>query len=301
MNNADDASFCSRCGSPLRENRQPAPAASNEPVVDDDKKTMRMETHPNEPAAGGVTLHDCGYPLLPGTQVCPKCHRPVAGAPTMGAPTSPSSSPSTISDAKKTVVISNPAQQMQGAVPKVTERFVYPDSEGTMRQPDQGGSAKVTERFVYPESEGTMRQPDQGSSAKKTERFVSPGYQGGGVNKKTVNIHQVQQAPRVRETEPVVVPRCSLKPLARAGETEALPAKRDFENAKVILNRQNTDPENFSITSQQQALLTFENGKWYIEDKSAYKTTYIRVTKKTELQNGDIVALGDREFEFTTK
>ena len=288
LNNADDAAFCSRCGSPLRENHQAAPMASHEPVVADDKKTMRMENRPDEPVAGGVTMHDCGYPLLPGTQVCPKCHRPVGGA---ANPSSPS--PTSGGDAKKTVVISNPAQQMQGLEPKVTERFVVSEQDGS--------SPKKTERFVYPgDDEGNTRQPDQGSSPKKTERFVSPGYQDGGVNKKTVNIHQIQQTPP-KETQPVVIPRCSLKPLAREGETTALPAKRDYENAKVILSRQNTDPENYSITSQQQAVLTFENGKWYIEDKSNYKTTYIRVTKKTELKNGDIVAMGDREFEFFTK
>lgn len=290
LNNADDAAFCSRCGSPLRENRQVAPAVSAEPVVDDDKKTMRMETRPNETPAGGVTMHDCGYPLLPGMQVCPKCHQPVAGAATPPPP------PPTISDAKKTVVISNPTQPVQDGGPKVTERFA---------SPNQGGyNPKKTERFVTPgNSEGTVDMPQNStpaSSAKKTERFVSPGYQSGGVNKKTVNIHQVQPA-QSRETQPVATPHCSLKPLARTGETTELPAKHDYENAKVVLNRQNTDPENLSITSKQQAVLTFENGKWYIEDKSAYKTTYIRVTQKTELHNGDIVAMGDREFEFSTK
>ena len=290
LNNADDAAFCSRCGSPLRENRQAAPVASADPVVDDDKKTMRMETRPNETPAGGVMTHDCGYPLLPGMQVCPKCHQPVAGAATPPPPPPP------ISDAKKTMVISNPTQPVQESGPKVTERFA---------SPNQGGSnPKKTERFVTPgNSEGTIdmpQNPNPGSSAKKTERFVSPGYQSAGVNKKTVNIHQVPtKAPQ--ETQPVITPRCSLKPLARTGETTELPAKHDFENAKVVLNRQNTDPENLSITSKQQAVLTFENGKWYIEDKSAYKTTYIRVTQKTELHNGDIVAMGDREFEFSTK
>ncbi len=81
----------------------------------------------------------------------------------------------------------------------------------------------------------------------------------------------------------------------------AAPAKHNYQGEEVILNRQNTDPENSTITSRQQALLSFDNGKWYIEDKSAYKTTYIRVTKKTEIKEGDIIGLGDREFEFTTK
>lgn len=287
LNNNEDASFCSRCGSPLKEVRQPVAASgSGTNALDDDKKTIRMENRPDESASGGAMVHDCGYPLLPGVQVCPKCHRPVAGA-----PTPPSS------DAKKTVVISNPTQQSQGAGPKATEQFTVPD---------QGGyNPKKTERFVAPDdSEATVvapQNPNPGASAKRTERIVSTGYQSGGVNKRTVNIHQVQQIPPPRVTEPVYVPYCSLKPLAHEGETTGVPAKREYENSQVILNRQNTDPENYSITSHQQALLVFENGKWYIEDKSAYKTTYIRVTKKTELQNGDIVVLGDREFEFSTK
>ena len=283
FNNVEDAAFCIRCGSPLRENHQAPPAA--ESVIDEDKKTIRMENRPNETASGGAMMHDCGYPLLPGVQVCPKCHRPVAGAP--APPTS---------DEKKTLVISNPAQQSQGAGPKATEQFVAP-SQGDY-------NPKKTVRLDVPgdnAAAGSVTQnPNQGASAKRTERYVTPSYQSDGVNKKTVNIHQVQQA-APRETEPVYIPYCSLKPLAREGETTGVPAKHEYENSKVILNRQNTDPGNFSITSQQQALLVFEDGKWYIEDKSAYKTTYIKVTKKTELQNGDIVVLGDREFEFSTK
>lgn len=248
--------------------------------------------------------HDCGYPLLPGTQVCPKCHKPVAGA------SAPFTTPP-IDDAKKTVVITNPAQQAQGAGPKVTERFATPGQgistpkvTEPVSAPDQGYSnPKKTERFQTPGAEDTvgMNRPyDQQSEAKKTQRFEPSGYQAVGVDKRTVNIRQIQQESKAPETDPVVVPQCSLKPIARMGEM-ASPAKNEYKGGNVILNRQNTDPENPTITSRQQALLTFENGKWYIEDKSAYKTTYIRVTKKTEIQDGDIIGLGDREFEFTTK
>ena len=305
LNNADDAAFCSRCGSPLRENRPAAPAApSVDLAVDDDKKTMRMEVRPNESPAGGMMKHDCGYPLLPGTQVCPKCHKPVAGA-------SASSTTPPIDDAKKTMVITNPAQQVQGADPKATERFVTPGQGVSapkvtqpVSAPDQGYSnPKKTERFQTPGAEDTVgmdRPYNQQDAAKKTQRFEYPGYQQGGVDKRTVNIHQMKQESKACEADPMPEPQCSLKPIARIGEM-ATPAKNEYKGGNVILNRQNTDPENPTITSRQQALLTFENGKWYIEDKSAYKTTYIRVTKKTEIQDGDIIGLGDREFEFTTK
>ena len=181
-----------------------------------------------------------------------------------------------IDDAKKTVVISNPAQQVQGADPKATERFVTPGQGVSapkvtqpVSAPDQGYSnPKKTERFVTSDAEDTVdmnRNHIQQDAVKKTQRFEPSGYQQGGVDKRTVNIRQMKQESKAREADPVVVPQCSLKPIARIGEM-ATPAKNEYK-----------------------------------EDKSAYKTTYIRVTKKTEIQDGDIIGLGDREFEFTTK
>lgn len=71
-----------------------------------------------------------------------------------------------------------------------------------------------------------------------------------------------------------------------------------FCGDSVALNRANTDPNNNSITSNVQAILTNDNGKWYIEDKSDYRSTYVRVNGKVELHDGDVIVLGNRMFEF---
>ena len=71
-----------------------------------------------------------------------------------------------------------------------------------------------------------------------------------------------------------------------------------FCGDSVVLNRANTDPNNNSITSSVQAVLTNENGKWYIEDKSDLHSTYLRVKGKVELHDGDVIVLGNRMFEF---
>ena len=65
-----------------------------------------------------------------------------------------------------------------------------------------------------------------------------------------------------------------------------------------MLNRDNTDPGNTTITSQVQAELVFEDGAWYICDKSAQQTTYVHAGRKTRLEKGDIIILGNRRFEF---
>lgn len=90
---------------------------------------------------------------------------------------------------------------------------------------------------------------------------------------------------------------CSLRPIPWSRENVNYPAI-SFSGEQIILNRANTDPNNQSITSREQAVLTYEGGDWYIEDKSDQNSTMIRVTRKTKLQSGDIIAMGNRLFEF---
>ena len=90
---------------------------------------------------------------------------------------------------------------------------------------------------------------------------------------------------------------CSLKPMSWSREnTEYAPIS--YSGQRIVLNRANTDPNNQSITSREQAVLTNDGKNWYIEDLSDQHSTMIRVSRKTKLQSGDIIALGNRLFEF---
>lgn len=71
-----------------------------------------------------------------------------------------------------------------------------------------------------------------------------------------------------------------------------------YSGESVNLNRSNTDPNNNSITSKLQAVISYKDGKWFIEDKSDFNSTLIRVSRKMELQDGDVIVLGNRKFEF---
>lgn len=73
---------------------------------------------------------------------------------------------------------------------------------------------------------------------------------------------------------------------------------RQFDGNEVILNRDNTDPRNSTITSQQQAIIRREDGKWSIEDQSEYRTTFVQAARKLELQNGDLILLGNQLYRF---
>ncbi len=95
------------------------------------------------------------------------------------------------------------------------------------------------------------------------------------------------------ETDPTFL----LKPIKRMDERHDF-NEQEYEGKEVVLNRDNTDPGNPSITSREQAVITNVDGRWYIEDKSDQKTTFVRAGEKIELHDGDIILLGNRMFEF---
>lgn len=93
---------------------------------------------------------------------------------------------------------------------------------------------------------------------------------------------------------------CTLTPVAYENENfDAIDIL--FSGESVALNRDNTDPNNSSITSKVQAILTCEDDVWYIEDKSQMQTTFKHISKKTQLEDNDVILLGNRRFIFNKK
>ena len=71
-----------------------------------------------------------------------------------------------------------------------------------------------------------------------------------------------------------------------------------FAGNEIELNRENTDPDNSTITSKTQATITFDNGKWAISDGSELRSTFVQAARKIELQNGDLILLGNQLYRF---
>ena len=88
-----------------------------------------------------------------------------------------------------------------------------------------------------------------------------------------------------------------LEPVAWENESAAI-APVNFSGDYVQLKRENTDPTNNTITSKVQAEITNENGKWFIQDKSSQNSTLVHAGRKIELEDGDIIILGNRKFTF---
>lgn len=92
-------------------------------------------------------------------------------------------------------------------------------------------------------------------------------------------------------------PKCSLSIIPEDDEQVEVTANK-YEGESIILSRENTEPDNRTITSKEQAELIFEDGKWFVLNKSEYGSTYIEANRKLELHSGDVLVLGDRRFIF---
>lgn len=95
-------------------------------------------------------------------------------------------------------------------------------------------------------------------------------------------------------------PKCHLTIIPEEGEITQ-PIRNDYEGDSVILNRENTEQDNRTITSKEQAELICEDGKWYVLNRSELGSTYLEANRKIALEPGDIIVLGDRRFKFETE
>lgn len=213
---------------------------------------------------------NCGWPNRPEETTCTKC----------GAPLEVSSAPSM-------------APEQSSSNQTVREGDIF----GGVSQPN------ICPKCGYPLRPGLQKCPNC-NSALGSEPVQS--------NVQPVQIPQPRQvrrptvvgAPNIHGTINVwtegsigVVPSFILSPVKRNGERKD-PEEVELEGENVILNRDNTDPGNLSITSRTQAVVTRKDNKWYIEDKSEQKTTFVQASTPQELHEGDIILLGNRLFIF---
>lgn len=219
---------------------------------------------------------NCGWPNKPGETTCVKCNAPL------------DVEHGTVQETTNEVSGSLKRGGMNATIP---EQLAFGG--------DTPETPAVCPKCGYPLRSNVAKCPNcnydvshliQKESADETSHKVTKMENpiNSGKMKGTINPYMVQEA-----SEPTFV----LKPVERIGEKKVL-SDLEYEGSEVALNRANTEPGNESITSQTQAQVSFENGSWYIEDKSELGTTFIKASKKCKLEEGDVILLGNRLFEF---
>ncbi len=76
--------------------------------------------------------------------------------------------------------------------------------------------------------------------------------------------------------------------------------ERLFEGETVQLGRENIDPQNYSI-SGNHATVEMIDGQWHLSNQSSNGFTFVQVKGKVALNDGDIVVIGNKIFQFKSE
>lgn len=237
---------------------------------------------------------NCGWPNQPGEKNCVKCHAPLEAEAVTNNVAAAVQQPADGASARKTVL--EPMAVGQDNRPRRTtcEQCGFPLREGASKCPKCGApvrSSVVTPHratVLTPSIQRPVERPIEKPVERPIEKPMAKPQEVSQPESKTIN-------PYIDGFD--IEPTCSLKPIKRAGETKKLDTL-EFEGTELLLRRENTDPDNATISTEGQALITNEEGKWYIIDRSEVRTTFVRASEKTELKDGAIILLGNRLFEF---
>lgn len=251
---------------------------------------------------------NCGWPNKPQTKTCVKCHAPLdANEETTGDyAQSASFEPAPEPNLNKTVCESD---VFGGGYTSSRHLDMpsYADSPSDAQEP----AASVCPKCGYPLRADSDKCPNCKFSVHQHRTRMddscgeSESSPAGGANshRRPTRIDTAGGSGKMRGTvNPYMMnveldPTFVLQPLKRMNERKEF-EELEYEGKEVILNRDNTEAGNSSITSRQQALITRVDGHWCIEDKSDQKTTFVQAGNRIELHDGDIILLGNRLFKF---
>ncbi|MBO4996267.1 MAG: zinc ribbon domain-containing protein [Muribaculaceae bacterium] len=228
-----------------------------------------------------MRCNNCGWVNADESAICVKCGNPLASA------NRPQYQPN--------VGMAQPAYDQ--SVPKPTERFDSREPRPTvLNVPGCAHEPKPTVVNI-PNMHAESGNPAATSGA---DNCTSCGYPMLPNSSKCPNCGAPRQRLTIRPNMKGANHKQSGFKLVMLPEEEETfePVELAFVQENVILNRANTDKGNMTITSREQALISRNGDKWFIDNRSDLGTTYIQVNSPIELHDGDVIVLGDRRFKF---
>lgn len=240
---------------------------------------------------------NCGWPNKPNERECVKCHSPLVNdeedvsASYSGSANGNESYSQTVRE--EDVFGQNVGANFQNSAKEsqVCPKCGYPLRLGAEKCPNCNFSIKGVDTSGYTNhQERNFDSRSSDSSRRPTRMETNPSNSNGAHYRGTINPYMMNL-----EMDPTF----ALKPVKRMNERHEF-EELEFEGKEVVLSRNNTEANNPSITSRQQAVITRVDGHWFIEDKSEQKTTFVQAAQKIELHDGDLILLGNRLFEFHT-
>lgn len=287
--NSDQALKCVNCNAPLDGSmvvERPSTSATA-------KGNVTCKNCKATNAADALKCHQCNAPL-DGSMVVDQSNRSGLGNAQVICKNCKSTNPA---DALKCHTCNAP---LDGSlVIKAPETVKSPkiDKSTTAIHPKNPGSGNICPKCGYPNqdiaNECVKCNTTLGNN-KSSAEIIAPKTISPVSDKKAMDMTINPYA-----AAPVKPKGFSLTPL-----NADLSADRDPIHLEADVNRLDRsmlDAGNNTITSSGQATIRRNNNKWVIEDNSAMQTTFIKVNGTVDLNDGDVILMGNKMFRFTAE
>ena len=205
----------------------------------------------------------CGYPIATNSTNCPACNAPI-----------------------ESLEYTNPTLDTKATMRDIS--MVGASSSNIMRTPVNENFAtkmKKTVRDGLACAETAMATP----SGESQQTIVS---QTEDFKKTVLNVNIEHITEKINEE----ISKCRLTPLEEFGNGQNVII---IDNTPSRLSRKDIEQNNLSIDEKEHIGIEYSDGKWYVENLSHNNNTYIRVDRKTELINGDVIVIGNKKFIFS--
>lgn len=250
-----------------------------------------------------MRCNNCGWQNAETDSHCVKCNSPlpVTSRPEAGARQETVAGRQETTAGRQETVAGRQETGQASRQPTVAGRQGIEEAAGTLRSVPAEAQPLREDTSVtncpacdYPASSRLEKCPMCGSPMKaavqRNEGTVDPFRESQQASK-------VSPMSEVSPT-PEVPPTMFLERIGRPEESSQVLPFTATDTSEVNVSRQNLDENNFTITSRHQASFFFKDNKWWMVDRSDLQTTFIQVKEPVELQDGDIVLMGDRRFVF---
>lgn len=214
-----------------------------------------------------IICTSCGYPIVTDVSVCPAC----------GAE-----------------VVKEPKAEMENVDFKATMRdasvVAMVSANSNLSSSSQSKSASVNVKQ-------TVRDIDVADLNKMVDTRATLRADANN-NENSIAVNKEKGIPIIEKLVPIVEDNIGNSRLIAMDDIDGNGRQIEMAKPYMVLCRSNVEPDNMLIAEKDHAVIENEGDQWYVNSAGDLGNTYICINRKMQLEDGDILIIGNKRYLF---